>query len=147
MYNSFFRSLRSFNAKMACLPDFVNPDDDFLNIMNIDNDDDSLNYFFDYNVLTNVGVPLQRNTECRCRPNVYGHRLISLCKRLNLYIANSRLGKDKFVGRKTCNNVSVVDYLLLSSSLFTHVHNFEVEPFNPLYSDVHCNITCFEIEK
>ena len=35
-----------FNAKPACLPDFVNPDEDFLNIMNINNDDDAVNYFF-----------------------------------------------------------------------------------------------------
>ena len=35
--------------------------------------------------------------------------------------------------RKTCNNVSVVDYLLLSSSFFTHVHD-EVGYFNPLNS-------------
>jgi hypothetical protein len=35
---------------------------------------------------------------------------------MNIYIGNSRLnGNDKTVGKKSCKDVSLVDYFLLSS--------------------------------
>ncbi|CAG2184915.1 unnamed protein product [Mytilus edulis] len=57
-----------------------------------------------------------------------------------MYIANSRIGVDKGVGKTTCKNTSVVDYLLLSSKLFTLVKEFEIQQFDPLLSDVHSAI-------
>ncbi|CAG2220101.1 unnamed protein product [Mytilus edulis] len=45
------------------------------------------------------------------------------------------------VGKITCNDVSVVDYLILSSDLFSNDKEFlEVEEFNTILSDVHCNL-------
>jgi hypothetical protein len=66
---------------------------------------------------------------------------MSLCKTLNLYIANSRVGVDKGVGAKTCKDVSVVDYLILSSKLFPFVKEFKIEDFEQLYSDCHVLFT------
>ncbi|CAC5426235.1 unnamed protein product [Mytilus coruscus] len=59
---------------------------------------------------------------------------------MNMYIANSRIGVDKGVGKTTCKNTSVVDYLLLSSKLFTLVKEIEIQQFDPLLSDVHSAI-------
>ncbi|CAG2219177.1 unnamed protein product [Mytilus edulis] len=95
-----------------------------------------MHYFSDYNGLLTNNISLQRYSKCACRPNTYGHRLLELC----IYIANSRIGNDKTVGKITCNDVSVVDYLILSSDLFQMTKNFEVEEFNPILSDVHCNL-------
>lgn len=65
---------------------------------------------------------------------------MSLCKKLNLYITNSRVGADKGVGAKTCKDVSVVDYLIMSSKLFPFVKELKIEDFEQLYSDCHCLI-------
>ena len=95
---------------------------------------------YDFENLTRYNIPLIRSTQCACRPNNYGHKLLNLCKKLNIYIANSRVGDDKGVGYKTCKDISVVDYLLLSSKLFPLVETFRIEDFVPLYSDCHCMI-------
>ena len=41
-----------------------------------------------------------------------------LCKRCNLFIANGRIFNDQGIGKTTCKNVSLVDYLLLTPHLF-----------------------------
>ncbi|CAG2240694.1 unnamed protein product [Mytilus edulis] len=128
-----------FNAKTSTLPDYVIPDQHLLEILNTD-DTQTMHYFSDYNGLLTNNISLQRYSKCACRPNTYGHRLLELCKKMNIYIANSRIGNDKTVGKITCNDVSVVDYLILSSDLFQMTKNFEVEEFNPILSDVHCNL-------
>lgn len=58
----------------------------------------------------------------------------------NIYIANSRIGLDKDKGEKTCNDSSVVDYLIVSSKVFPFIPTFEICDFLPLYSDCHCMI-------
>ena len=63
-----------------------------------------------------------------------------MCKKNNLYIANSRVGFDKYLGKATCKNASVVDYLLVSSNMFDNIASFHIEDFNPLFSDVHCEL-------
>jgi hypothetical protein len=40
----------------------------------------------------------------------------------------------------TSNNTAVVDYLLLSPTLFSSIKEFEIADFNPLFSDIHCGI-------
>ena len=40
--------------------------------------------------------------------------------------------------KKTCKDVSVVDYLVLSSKLFPLVSKFSIDDFEPLFSDCHC---------
>ena len=69
--------------------------------------------------------------------NNYGTRLLTLCKSLYMFIVNGRMGKDAQVGRPTCKNVSVVDYVIHTHSLFSTIVNFEVGDFNPMLSDVH----------
>ena len=39
---------------------------------------------------------------------------------------------------RTCKDATVVDYLILSSSLFNLITNIEIDEFVPLYSDCHC---------
>ena len=63
--------------------------------------------------------------------------MLNFCKKLNVYIANSRVGEDLGKGEKTCKDTSVVDYLLLSSSLFLIIQEFKIEEFEQLYSDCH----------
>lgn len=58
-------------------------------------------------------------------------------KKLNLYIANSRVGLDRGIGKRTCKNRSVIDYFISSSSLFPFIQEFDINDFNPILSDIH----------
>ena len=46
--------------------------------------------------------------------------------------------------KQTCNNISMIDYFLLSSPVFSLVKLFDILDFNPLFSDVHCGL-CFNL--
>jgi hypothetical protein len=62
----------------------------------------------------------------------------------SIYIGNSRLnGNDKTVGKKTCKDVSLVDYFLLSSDVFSAIKYFDILEHNPLFSDVHCGLSVY----
>ena len=87
-----------FNAKTGNLNDYIVPDETLLDILHLDSDDDILSYLFDFENLQSYNIPLTRSSECSCRPNNYGHKLLNICKKLNLYIANSRIGKDRGIG-------------------------------------------------
>ncbi|CAC5378277.1 unnamed protein product [Mytilus coruscus] len=129
-----------FNAKTGTLYDFVLADETLLDLFHLDTDNEFISYMLDYENLKSYNIPLQRLTQCSCQPNTYGYKLLNCCKKLNMYIAISRIGVDKGVGKTTCNNTSVVDYLLLSSNRFTLVKEFEIQQFDPLLSDVHSAI-------
>ena len=89
-----------FNAKTAVLEDFSEPDETFLNVMDVNVEDDLFRYCYDYQVLLDNNISLKRYTQCECRPNNFGWKLSEMCKSNNLYIANSRIGKDKNIGKK-----------------------------------------------
>ena len=72
--------------------------------------------------------------------NSFGKDFIDFCVRQSLLIANGRLGEDKGVGKFTCKDASVVDYLVTSPLLFKEIENFEVDAFDHILSDVHCPI-------
>lgn len=72
--------------------------------------------------------------------NTMGYELITFCKTCQLMIANGRIGKDAGVGKLTCKDASVVDYVLLSYSLLKQVATFEILNFNEFYSDIHCAV-------
>ncbi|CAG2201838.1 unnamed protein product [Mytilus edulis] len=129
-----------FNAKTGILNDFVLADETLLDLFHLDTDNEIISYMLDDENLKSYNIPLQRVTQRSCQPNTYGYKLLNCYKILNMYIANSRIGVDKGVGKTTCKSTSVVDYLLLSSKLFTLVKEFEIQQFDPLLSDVHSAI-------
>ena len=75
--------------------------------------------------------------------NTYGRRLLLLCKNLNLIIVNGRFGRDRGVGNLTCKYGSIVDYVIISSPLTEIIEDFTIEPFDPLFSDVHSALSLF----
>ena len=73
--------------------------------------------------------------------NTFGHRLIELCQATDCMIANGRVGTDAIAGgAKTCKGSSVVDYFLFTNDMLESMVDFEVEPFDMLFSDVHCKL-------
>ena len=130
-----------FNSRTSNVSDIVELDDNLFDMLDISN----VPEYFNVNMLSNyklaeIGIPLERFSEDKARVNKYGQKLVELCKRCSLYIANGRVYKDKFIGRSTCKDTSLVDYLILSSNLFHILADFEVLPFNPMFSDVHNQI-------
>jgi len=69
--------------------------------------------FSSYSVLKEKGIPIERFSNDKTRTNKYGNKLIELCKRCSVHIANGRLDKDRFIGNITCKDASLVDYLIL----------------------------------
>ncbi|CAC5413300.1 unnamed protein product [Mytilus coruscus] len=118
-----------FNAKTSVLPDYIILDDNIIDILNLDEDNEILEYLFDYQNLLRNNIPLHRVSGCSCKPNNYGHRLLNLCKKLNIYSVNSRVSNDKGVGARTCKDISVVDYLILSSQLFPLLKKIAIAEF------------------
>ena len=91
-----------------------------------------------------LGFPKERHNSDQSRIDNYGRRLLELCKSCDLYIAYGRLGLDMFWGCKTCKCTTVVDYVILSPSLFPYISEFEVLPFDPMISDAHSGL-CFSL--
>ena len=113
---------------------------DFLDDERAVRDDNELYSFedgIDSTYFDEVDIPMYRITSDKHRPNNYGHRVINLCKACNLLILNGRVGKDKLIGKCTCNDISVVDYVLTDKFLTTLISEFEISDFDPLLSDVH----------
>ncbi|CAC5396444.1 unnamed protein product [Mytilus coruscus] len=135
--NCYVALVGDFNSKTGSLPDYIIPDESVVSMFDLDCDADILEYLYDFENLTQNKISLQRVSQCTCRPNKYGHRLLELCRKNNLYIANSRVGSDKDIGEKTCNDSSVVDYLIISSMFFPMIFYIEIADFIPLYSDCH----------
>lgn len=75
------------------------------------------------------------------KPNLFGYSLIEFCKNNDIYIVNGRIDKDCKIGKTTCKDRSVVDYIICFSFLFSKLCHFEVHDFNQLFSDAHSVIS------
>ena len=85
-------------------------------------------------ILESLNVPLATTSEDKTSNN-FGAMLLDTCKKLGIYIVNGRMDTDKGVGKLTCDNESVVDYI--SATLFKYIQTIKIEDFNPLFSDKH----------
>ena len=65
--------------------------------------------------------------------NTFGKQLIDFCKNNDMLILNGRDFVDKGVGKPTCKDKSVVDYVICSSAAMMFLSNFEIKEFCPLY--------------
>ena len=72
--------------------------------------------------------------------NNYGKRLLDLCKSLDMFIVNGRVGSDTPIGKATCENVSVVNYAICTPNVLSCMNDFYVNDFDPMLSDVHCAV-------
>jgi hypothetical protein len=55
-----------FNAKTAVFEDFSEPDETFLNVIDVNVEDDLFRYCYDYQVLLDNNISLKRYTQCEC---------------------------------------------------------------------------------
>ena len=114
--------LGDFNSRTSKMLDFVIPDENLAEILNTVDDELLLENMFSYR---------------KSRHNNYGAKLIEMCKRCAMFIANGRLFKDQNIGRMTCKESSLVDYLILAPETFKIITEFEILDINPMFSDIH----------
>ena len=118
-----------FNSRTGELDDFLLND----NFLDQFEDSDDVSIFKENN------IPIQRSN-CDRSINNNGRRLIELCKTHSLCIMNGRLGDDRGIGAFTCDDASVIDYVIASPELFKNVVDFKIDEFDSLLSDKHSPI-------
>ena len=126
--------LGDFNSRTSKILDFVIPDENLAEILNTVDDELLLENMFSYRNFFDLNVPFERASEYNTRHNNYGAKLIEMCKRCAMFIANGRLFKDQNIGRMTS---SLVDYLILAPETFKIITEFEILDINPMFSDIH----------
>ena len=87
-----------------------------------------------------------RNSEDKGHIDIRGEELLELCRSLNLLILNGRKTGDPW-GKITSyqwNGTAVVDYVIISSDIFSKITHFKVGDYSPWVSD-HCPLL-FEIK-
>ena len=141
-YNAPICLIGDFNARTGLLKDFVETADfpifqagPGLNL------DDAITSIDE---LESLGICTRRINQDRATNN-NGRQLIEMCKSLDLLVVNGRIGKDKNIGKFTCDGKSVIDYVIASAELFPQLLNFYVDSFDQFMSDKHCPI-CLEIK-
>ena len=113
--------------------------------------DEFMSHMYDNDILTSENaetlqhfesnnVPLDRNT-VDTMTNAYGYQLLDFCRSNDIFIVNGRFGLDSITPKLTCKDASTVDYFLTTASIFSHISNFGVLDFSPLYSDSHSAVT------
>ena len=128
--------LGDFNAHTKNADDYICVDSTIQQTLDLNNIDENLSFCS----IEQLGFLKERFNSDLSRMNNYGKRLLELRRSCDLNIANGRLGRDRFLGRKTCKGVSVVDYVILSPILFPYISNFEILPFDPMLSDAYSGI-------
>ncbi len=122
-----------FNARTKDLSDLLGMDADILDSLELD--DHLKEKILEENILDELGFSLNRNSQDNTVNN-YGYRILELCKNTGVCMLNGRISKD-CMGNTTCDNKSVVDYIMCSPKLFPFVSKFEVDVFNGNLSDKH----------
>lgn len=131
-FNSNFCLLGDLNARTADKSDILQYDK-LIDILSFDEFSPCVNAT---ETLEAGGFPVTRTSQ-DVVINKYGDRFINLCKNVNICIVNSRCGQDVNIGKATCQDVSVVDYIACSPFLFNNICQFEVINYNPMLSDKH----------
>jgi len=130
--NAVFCIVGDFNARSKNMNEILNLDQHV-----IDPSNDMIRSQFDNElVLNEYNIPLERKSQDHVCNN-YGKRLVELCSSMGLVIANGRSGKDRFIGKTTCDGVSLIDYVLCSPEILVKISEFQVLSFCNMLSDKH----------
>lgn len=123
--------LGDFNGRTGLDPDYTLYDDYVIKEI----DDKVQNDILLHNSTDTLGCRISQDLIV----NEQGRKVLGICNSMNLRIVNGRFGPSS--SSFTCKGSSVVDYALLSPSLFSEVLNFKIDHFDPIISDVHKSIT------
>jgi len=116
------------------LPDIAEVDQNIFNSIDIDTSD-----VFDsciHSQLRNCNMTLLRSSKDGTA-NRLGRLLTDFCRRNEMAILNGRCFLDT-EGNLTCNDISVIDYVVSTCEAIPMFNTFNISEFCPLLSDVHC---------
>ena len=113
-----------FNSRTSKLNNQIVDDLELFDILDVVDDTDYIVNVF--NKLEEKDIPLERYSQDVGRVNKYGVKLLEIWKRCNLFNGNGRLCADQGICKTTCKDARLVDYLLLSPSLFDLITEFEI---------------------
>ena len=134
---------RDFNARSASLNDIFIVDENICKKLDLDNNIFQTDEIYD----KAISIPYRNSMDKEV--NNYGLRLIELCKNSNLCILNGR-GSSQSSQNFTCKDASVVDYFIISYSLFQNVIDFQILFMDLMLTDCHCPLSlqlrCFSYE-
>ncbi|CAC5359853.1 unnamed protein product [Mytilus coruscus] len=126
--------LGDFNAHCSNCNEYVDIESNILDFCNVPNIEQSL--VNNLHILDECGIPVVRQSQDKHKVDNYGKKLLELCRSLELFFVNGRVGNDRGIGLTTCNN-SVMDYAIVSPNLFRSIVDFNVLIFDPILSDIH----------
>ena len=89
-----------------------------------------------------------KRRNCDKKVDVYGRKLIKMCKDIDLRIVNGCFGSDSQVGAFTTHKTkrqSCIDYCILSPCLLPFISDFFVDSFDRFMSDIHSPI-CLDLK-
>ena len=148
-YNDYFEDLasdidlikESLDLPFLLIGDFNSRTGTLNEIMILESDDNIFDEtYFKYrdyiDILKHLNLPVNRVSKDKTNNN-NGRALIELCKCKELCILNGRIGKDKGIGNTTCDDKSVIDYAICTPDLLSKVSDFQIDQFDPLFSDKH----------
>ena len=143
-YNCEICLIGDWNSKTGTECDFIPLDSTIAVNTGLENDNE---IFLSEGKLKELGIAHTRNNSDK-KVDIRGERLIELCKSLGLLIVNGRVGRDRLLGRTTCEqstkqgiSKSTIDYATASYTLFKYILDFHVDIFDKTLSDVHCPIS------
>ena len=99
--------------------------------------DEILNEFDIEDKLDSLNIPIRRLNRDKAPINFAGRELINLCKDHGLLIANGRVGYDRYQGNFTTKEKTTIDYVITSPGLMGKTLTFDIDVFDPLFSDKH----------
>ena len=126
--------LGDFNTRTSALSDITTTDDEILRQIGVNWESIFISDSTD--MMSRLNIDINRVSK-DSKVSTFGKQLIEFCNNNDMLILNGRAFGDKGVGKPTCKDKSVVDYVICSSSSMMFLSNFEVEEFCPLYSGAH----------
>ena len=105
--------LRDFNARTSALSDITTTDDEILRQIGVNLESVFMSDSID--MMSRLNIDINRVSK-DSKVNTFGKKMIDFCKNNDMLILNGRAFGDKGVGKPTCKDKSVVDYVICSSS-------------------------------
>lgn len=133
-----------FNARTGVLKDYIDLDENVASVAGLEPENEA---FISTQKLIDLNIDPIRHNEDKVH-NSKGLKMIDFCQGTGMLIVNGRVGRDKGVGRTTCekptkNGITKTtnDYALATHTLFKHISDFHVDILDQTLSDVHCPIS------
>ncbi len=133
-----------YNSRTGTLKDFISIDDSVAKVAALHKNND---IFLSDQILVEISIDVNRSNKDK-KSNPKGEKMLDFCKSSGLLIVNGRVGRDRFVGKATCekevkNGItnSTIDHALATHTLFRNISDFHVDILDKTTSDVHCPIS------